>query len=232
MPKAEAIPYNPGRPNWLLRGFMVISLGIHVYILGHMAGLYRSDAIRYIELEMQAERSAPERTIPAIPRREKSRPAPDTAKTMAPIPAVTPAPVAAPSAVEPIEAPQRPEVADSKLLAWVPPTSTSDIATTPAFVARNASEDYFGMVRRVIESRKKYPYTARKRQLQGRVVVQFAIETDGRVKNVALKKGSGYGILDQAALTAVRQSSPFPRPPARLFRSPVSLEICIVFELM
>ena len=88
------------------------------------------------------------------------------------------------------------------------------------------------MVRMMIESNKQYPYAARKRQIEGRVVLRFVIKANGMVKEVSLVEPSKHRLLDEAALEAVRASSPFPRPPARLFSGPVPLNICLVFKLM
>ncbi|MDD9302611.1 MAG: hypothetical protein HUK40_09855 [Desulfobacter sp.] len=41
-------------PNWLLRGFILVSIGIHLVIVLHLTGIYQSRAVSYIELSMQA----------------------------------------------------------------------------------------------------------------------------------------------------------------------------------
>jgi protein TonB len=87
------------------------------------------------------------------------------------------------------------------------------------------------MVRMKIESRKRYPFSARRNQEEGKVVVRFTILTDGSIRGLQLAGASPYESLNEAALKAVRSASPFSKPPPKLFNGPVLVEIGIVFEL-
>ncbi|MFO7761929.1 MAG: TonB family protein [Thermodesulfobacteriota bacterium] len=49
-----------------------------------------------------------------------------------------------------------------------------------------------------------YPDLAKSRGWQGRVILTVEISPDGRVKTIAVKESSGFSILDQAALKAVK----------------------------
>jgi len=49
-----------------------------------------------------------------------------------------------------------------------------------------------------------YPETARRAGWEGRVTVRVEVSADGLPMSVALEKSSGYGVLDQAALRAVK----------------------------
>jgi protein TonB len=49
-----------------------------------------------------------------------------------------------------------------------------------------------------------YPETARRAGWEGRVTVRVEVSADGSPISVALQKSSGYGVLDQAALRAVK----------------------------
>jgi len=49
-----------------------------------------------------------------------------------------------------------------------------------------------------------YPETARRAGWEGRVTVRVEVSADGLPMSVALQKSSGYGVLDQAALRAVK----------------------------
>jgi protein TonB len=50
-----------------------------------------------------------------------------------------------------------------------------------------------------------YPIRARNQGQQGLVELEVEINSDGSVKNLRLKKSSGYFMLDDAALSAVKQ---------------------------
>lgn len=50
-----------------------------------------------------------------------------------------------------------------------------------------------------------YPAAARRRGQEGRVLVRAEVLADGRCSQAELKQGSGHGLLDQAALEAVRK---------------------------
>jgi protein TonB len=48
-----------------------------------------------------------------------------------------------------------------------------------------------------------YPLAARRRGMEGRVMVRAEVQQDGRCAQVELKQGSGHELLDRAALEAV-----------------------------
>ena len=52
--------------------------------------------------------------------------------------------------------------------------------------------------------RPKYPRWASEQGLEGTVVVRMLVTEDGRVENAEVVRSSGYGLLDDAALSAVR----------------------------
>jgi periplasmic protein TonB len=50
-----------------------------------------------------------------------------------------------------------------------------------------------------------YPESARRRRIEGRVVLRVSVSSDGAPLNVAVLQGSGHDNLDEAAAAAVRQ---------------------------
>jgi len=94
------------------------------------------------------------------------------------------------------------------------------------------AQSYLEMVRLKIERHKKYPEDARTGRMEGRVTVKFVITPEGDIRDTAVVKSSRQKALDEAALLAVQNASPFPRPPARFFKGPVPLTVTVVFELM
>lgn len=63
---------------------------------------------------------------------------------------------------------------------------------------------------------------------QGVVLISFTIASDGNVGGLKLTQSSGHEGLDQAALTTISKSSPFPPPPfgaPRMFTVPIRFNI-------
>ena len=216
---------NKRKPNWLLCGLVSISLGIHLVIFMHIAGVYQSEALTYIELTLKdfskpSSRNIPRpRLLPKTPRRPKEikrlnvreRIIPSLKKMkMDPLEKNLPD-----SLMESVSMPDIPDIPDNSI-------DTGDYVT---------SYDYFEIVRLRIESHKRYPGAAKTRQIEGRVTVRFVIELDGRISSSKVIESARYRTLDQAALSAVKEASPFPRPPGNLFKAPIPLEITIMFEL-
>ncbi|MFW8600976.1 energy transducer TonB [Desulfobacterota bacterium M19] len=92
-------------------------------------------------------------------------------------------------------------------------------------------QEYLRLVRTRIERHKKYPGRARIRWLQGEVTIRLCLTPAGKTQNLAVSKSSGREILDQAALQAVRDAAPFPRPPEKIFKGKITLELKIIFKL-
>ncbi len=60
-----------------------------------------------------------------------------------------------------------------------------------------------------------YPDEARRRRLSGSLLLDVAIDPDGRVRRIVLKRSSGHRVLDDAARRIVRLAAPFaPFPPS------------------
>ena len=95
-----------------------------------------------------------------------------------------------------------------------------------------AGDTYLMMVRSKIEQHKIYPRQASLRQIQGTVIIHFIITLEGIIKGVDVVQSSGSPVLDQAGLKAVKDASPFPRPPVEFFQTAVSIKVPIVFELI
>ncbi len=68
---------------------------------------------------------------------------------------------------------------------------------------------YFSSLRKSIELVWNYPLEAARRGMQGEVDVEFAINKDGRATRIRVVKSSGYPILDDAIVEAIRLASPF-----------------------
>jgi protein TonB len=78
------------------------------------------------------------------------------------------------------------------------PLPGQDVTTAPGALVTTASPDY----RRNPEP--EYPLPARRRGQEGLVVLEVTVSGVGQATAVALKQSSGYALLDQAAMQAVK----------------------------
>ena len=75
-----------------------------------------------------------------------------------------------------------------------------------------------------------YPRLAQKRNWQGKVVVTLHITPSGQIKDIMLARSSGYTVLDQAALSAVRKIRTFPDMAAWSGQD-MQLELPVLYKL-
>lgn len=54
-----------------------------------------------------------------------------------------------------------------------------------------------------------YPEVARRHNLTGSLILDVALKPDGSITDIAVRRASGYKLLDQAAIQIVKLSSPF-----------------------
>jgi len=201
--------------------------------------------VTYIQLTLKDISKPPKRSIPRPRRRPKTPERPQDVKRLRvsprPIPQIKPIrrdPVESDlpeSLVEQVSLPNTPDVTGVSVSGLnIPGLDISDwnheslIAIDDHLITTSG---YLQIVRLKIESHKAYPEMARMGQIEGKVTISFVISPDGNNKFVKIVKSSKYKILDQAALKAVKDASPYPKPPVHLFGGEVSLSITIVFEL-
>lgn len=208
------------KPNWVLRGFLLVSGALHLILLLQVSGLVTVDGGRKIEVSLFEGRAAP-RALPR-PRPRKVQPPPlSRDQPVSALPRLFPQSIPQPS-----EAP--PDAADG--ISAEPAVALPAAALSASLGALDRST-YFDLVRQRIESHKRYPLTARKRQVQGKVVLRFTLSDRGDLQQVSVLRSSKSSDLDQAAMDAVRSAAPYPPPPRDLGQQELALEVAIFFEL-
>jgi protein TonB len=68
---------------------------------------------------------------------------------------------------------------------------------------------YFARIKRQIELVWEYPHQAQRKGITGELTLRFQISKEGNLMNVRLINSSGYNVLDEAALQAVKSAAPF-----------------------
>jgi len=152
--------------------------------------------------------------------------------------ASTPAPLSAPTAPEPIKAIDvAPDTIDWDIPSNVPAAEAPAQATTGAAVTESAAATSPAFVPVTISvplydqnPSPAYPRRARLRGYEGTVVVEAFVTVSGDVSKARLAKSSGYGILDDSALSAV---GTWRFEPARRGDTPIAMwvSVPVKFEL-
>ncbi len=101
------------------------------------------------------------------------------------------------------------------------------LANTPTI---NPVEEYrsanFKAIRDSVLAKLHYPMIARNRGWSGKVDVAFLIAPDGSVSDLRIQVSSGFPVLDEQALNAIRNAAPFIPPRiAALLVMPVTFQL-------
>ncbi|MEN6622243.1 MAG: energy transducer TonB [Smithella sp.] len=86
--------------------------------------------------------------------------------------------------------------------------------------------DHFAYIRNKILRNISYPDAARRMGWQGKVLLSFIIKANGSVKGFNIIQSSGFTVLDKDAIETVKDTAPFPKPPAE-----AQLVIPIIYRL-
>ena len=96
--------------------------------------------------------------------------------------------------------------------------------------AKKIYQSYYGVIRNILDSNKKYPLLSLQRRQEGTPIVEFTILQNGTVTNLVVSS-SGYRLLDREAQKIVLKSSPFPPIPDSIGKKSIDLRIPINFNL-
>jgi periplasmic protein TonB len=72
---------------------------------------------------------------------------------------------------------------------------------------------HFSYIKDLIHKHLIYPAQAKKMGWEGKVITSFIVSSGGYARDVRISKSSGYEILDENAIKAINNASPFPKPP-------------------
>lgn len=76
-----------------------------------------------------------------------------------------------------------------------------------------------------------YPYVARLRGWEGTVLLAFNIEANGRLEGIHVARSSGYAVLDDSALSALRKVERLVETTAWLQNRELNMQIPVIYRL-
>ena len=106
------------------------------------------------------------------------------------------------------------------------------LGTSGGGTAGGAAEygPYLAQWRRRIHDNLRYPLAARRRNLTGTVQLDIVIQPNGAVVKIEVAESSSHGLLDDAAMEAVRGLPPLPFP-SHLAPRHLRARLPVVFDL-
>lgn len=189
----------------LFPALLALSLALHFWAMRHSLP----------QLSIVAPPSSEPETTEILMVEELPEPEPTPEATPEPIPEPTPEPTPAPTPEEKIlaapqsEEPPVPEPTPQPTPQATPPpkkpmprptTPPSGPRDTRAATAKNTATPVV-----IKNTPPSYPEIARQKGWEGRAIVRVEVSAEGRATKVTIAKSSGYGVLDQSALRAVKQ---------------------------
>jgi protein TonB len=93
------------------------------------------------------------------------------------------------------------------------------------------ANDYLERVRQALAKHKRYPEQARKLKQVGTVRISLHLARDGTVLGAQIATGSGFPLLDEAAVQMARDASPVPRVPDDVDGETVKIALPVTFEI-
>lgn len=100
--------------------------------------------------------------------------------------------------------------------------ASDDIAINP--------KDYKKVISQLIAKNKNYPQKAQLDKIEGDVKAKFKIDRSGNLIEVKITESSGSDLLDTAAISAIKKTAPFPKPPKELLGDHAGLTLTIPFD--
>ena len=105
------------------------------------------------------------------------------------------------------------------------------VVTTPSAPDLGLLKAYGSVLAQAIGQRKSYPRLARMRNWQGTTELKLQIGTDAKLKGITVVRSSGFDLLDEQAVTMVKQTVPFPDVPEALRGREFAIAVPVVFKL-
>ena len=96
---------------------------------------------------------------------------------------------------------------------------------------QDAQATYLAELQSWLARYKEYPYSARRRGLEGRAILRFTVARSGDVLDYRLDQSTGVPILDREVEKMIERARPLPPFPPGLNRETLNISIPIKFDL-
>jgi len=210
---------------WLPSLSLILAVVIHLLVIVQFAKPIRPNIItspQEISFEVEWVSPAVADEVPQEATPEPSTPTPPiVSQKEAPIipPKAEPKPTPKPK----LDAPKKTPAKQVQAQHPISPKTTS-IANmdstqfnTPKALQMQMRQDYLSHIFAIIKTHKTYPYSARRRHIEGDIHVIFSITQDGQIRNI--KMTGEHASLRHASIAAIEASTPLPKPPQAIFQT-------------
>jgi protein TonB len=212
--------------SFLFPALVAVSLGLHLWVLQkgvpRLAPPRKSQPVETTEIFLLEQQPPPAaREMDAPPQDVVPEPVPLPEPAVEPVPEPLPEPPAQPEPIQeaaeapPPEPPKRHSPPEPVARSSKPRTSRTAHVPAPLVLNNPAPA---------------YPELARQKGWEGRTIVRVEVSPAGHATKVSIARGSGFGVLDQAALRAVKKWRFQPRTVGGL-PAPGVVEVPVNFSL-
>ena len=134
---------------------------------------------------------------------------------------------AVPKRVEPVALEREHQYSQPPTTPTVAPPSVAVEEPVQPSVQERYLDEHLQIISQLLRRHLYYPKRARKRHMEGNVIVVFELLQNGDIGNIHVKQSSNKGILDRAAVKTISKlSGKVPKPPQT-----ITIEIPIQFRL-
>ena len=214
-----------------------LSLALHAGLLGlaraPLPELAFRESLPSMAVVIEGQRPTPQPPAPASPTGEASRQTRAEAKTRPPaneaalpqhMRAPAKPPTAARAAASHAETPRSAARSQTPAPAQPPEAAKPPPALNRARIVARLQDE--------LRARFTYPPLARRRNIQGRVLLGFGIDGTGTIHNVRIMRSSGHAILDLAAERAIRRLHRVQWYPAASGGQATEIELPVEYRLI
>lgn len=79
---------------------------------------------------------------------------------------------------------------------------------------------------------RNYPAAAKRNKLNGNLLIQFILKSDGKIGDVFIRESSGTDVLDDAAVNILDSASPFARFPRDILKETSELIVTVRMDFL